>query len=154
MTVKASHSVYKKYVSFVLALFLLFTFAAQRREQPLARMRPLFILEFIYQLLSEEPMGRRNSETACRLDSGRNGAAPTIGIDLSGATLCGYYAWCYLYFPGSVGTTAPDDSHKWKARDMSHWCFVFVVSSPVRGDETVGVPGVLESSFKLLQGPG
>lgn len=65
-------------------------------------------------------MGRRNSETACRLDSGRNGAAPTIGIDLSGATLCGYYAWCYLYFPGSVGTTAPDDSHKWKARDMSH----------------------------------
>lgn len=34
------------------------------------------------------------------------------------------------------------------------WCFVFVVSSPVRGDETVGVPGVLESSFKLLQGPG
>uniref|UniRef100_A0A9J2Q0X9 Uncharacterized protein n=1 Tax=Ascaris lumbricoides TaxID=6252 RepID=A0A9J2Q0X9_ASCLU len=56
--------------------------------------------------------------------------------------------------PGSAAMIAPRKSLKRKKRDVLHWCFVFVVSSPVRGDETVGVPGVLESSFKLLQGPG
>uniref|UniRef100_A0A0M3HF86 40S ribosomal protein S15 n=1 Tax=Ascaris lumbricoides TaxID=6252 RepID=A0A0M3HF86_ASCLU len=37
--------------------------AAQRREQPLAWMRPLFVLEFIHQFLSEDCQGADGTRT-------------------------------------------------------------------------------------------